>query len=247
MTMDIRIVKAGEFGDASCRALLECMAGYASPVVGLATGKTPTALYETLREAVVEGRASVAEVRPFAIDEYGGPRDHPCANRAFFARYWDVIPGAAPVEQFNPEARGSGELRRFRGALAAAGGLDVVVLGIGLNGHLAFNEPLTSPFVAAHVAVLAQQTLDAALPCWGKDVPQWGMTIWLAEILGSGRALLLANGTAKAAIVARALRGDVDAECPASFLRGHGALTVVLDEAAGALTLPSPVATGEGS
>jgi glucosamine-6-phosphate deaminase len=231
--MNVVVARATDFGRAALRAFQDGCAGLAAPAAGLATGRTPTPLYQALAAAVRDGKADVRAVRPFAIDEYGGPPGHPCSNRAYFQRYWETIPGAAPVAQFDVAAADpTNETRRFAGALAEAGGLDVVVLGIGMNGHLAFNEPGTPREGGAAWVPLAERTRASARACWAEETPRFGMTLGLAELLGARRALLLANGAAKAAIVRRALAGPVGADCPASFLQAHGALTVVLDEAA---------------
>lgn len=202
------------------------------PVVGLATGQTPTALYEALREGATAGRIDVSRWRPFAIDEYVCRCDHGCANRAFFERYWDTIPGAAPVVQFEPEAADlMAEAQRFGRLLAEAGGLEVVVLGIGMNGHLAFNEPGSLRDTPARAVTLSPESRSSAARCFA-EVPTQGLTLGLAELLGARRVLLLANGGEKAGVVRRALEGPIGSACPASFVRDHPGATVVLDEAA---------------
>jgi glucosamine-6-phosphate deaminase len=232
MALDVRFVPGSEFGAASLGAFLEALAGFPEPVVGLATGNTPLPLYAGLRVAVEAGRASVAQVRPFAIDEYDGPGGHPCSNRTFFARWWETIPGARPVEQFVTGREPTGEVTRFAARLEEARGLDVAVLGIGMNGHLAFNEPGTGRDApAAHVA-LTKATRASARVCWGVTTPTHGYTLGLRELLGARLVLLLASGGTKAAIVARALEGPVGPACPASFVREHPGAVVVLDEAA---------------
>lgn len=237
MGMRVTVVSPEAFGVAACRELLILAGGFAAPLLGLATGRTPIPLYETLDDRVRLGEISLTSFRPpFAIDEYVvAERDDPCANRAFFARHWDHIPGVSPVIQFDPGASDlDAEAASFAARLAAAGGLDVVVLGIGMNGHLAFNEPRTLRDYTAMLTELTPQTRASAAACFGDAVPTHGLTLGLAEILASRRALLLANGAAKADIVARALEGPVTADCPASFLQEHPHCSVVLDTAAAA-------------
>ncbi|MEX1103153.1 MAG: glucosamine-6-phosphate deaminase [Dehalococcoidia bacterium] len=231
--MDLRIVRHDMFAGACADAFLEVIDGFARPVVGLATGNSPIPLYDELRQRVYGMRVDLSAVRPFAIDEYGGRRDHHCSNHSFFERYWASIPGVEPVHEFNSEAQELAvECASFAVALEKAGGLDVVVLGIGANGHLAFNEPGTARDAPARVARLAPETMESARVCWQDETPAHGLTLGLRELLSARKALLLANGSRKAAIVARALRGEVGLDCPASFLQKHPGLTVVLDEAA---------------
>ncbi len=231
--MDIRIVRHDNFAAACADAFLDRIAGVERPVVGLATGSSPIPLYDELRMRVYDGRADLSTVHPFAIDEYGGRRDHHCSNHSFFERYWASIPGVSTVEQFDPEAEEpSVECARLAVALEKAGGFDLVVLGIGINGHLGFNEPGTPREAPARVAPLAPETQERARVCWQDDTPAHGLTFGLRELLAARRALLVANGKAKSAVVARALRGPVSPDCPASFLQQHPDLTVVLDDAA---------------
>ena len=238
--MDVRIVSHASYAAACADTFLELIRGFASPVVGLATGNSPIPLYDELRARAYDGRVELSAVRPFAIDEYGGRRSHHCSNHSFFERYWSSIPGAQPVEQFDPEAAElSVDCARLAVELEKAGGLDVVVLGIGVNGHLAFNEPGTPRDAPARAARLAAETQEQARVCWQDETPTWGLTLGPRELLAARRALLVANGRAKAAIVARALTGPVVADCPASFLQEHSDLTVVLEEAAAA-TLMRP-------
>ena len=243
--MEVIVVEPERFGEAALEAVLRATAGIRAPIVGLATGNTPVPLYAALR--AMRGGEWVARVRPFAIDEYGGRRDHACANRAYFARHWETIPGAAPVEQFDPDAPDrDAECARVAAALRAAGGMDLVVLGIGTNGHLAFNEPGADRDTTAREVRLAEASMAAARGCWGAETPETGLTLGLAEILGARQALLLASGGGKAAIIAEALQGPVGPHCPASYLQGHPAAVVVLDTGAAALLRRGAIATRPG-
>lgn len=231
--MDIRVVTADEFGAACLAALLEGVQDVERPVVGLPTGNTPVALFEALKAAVASGEASISRWRPFAIDEYGGPRNHPCSNWAFFRRYWDVIPGAQPVEQFDPEAADlDAECARMAGALESAGGLDVALLGVGLNGHLAFNEPGSRRDSTVRRMELHRDSRESARPCWGADAPTWGLTLGLRELLSARTVIVMANGQAKADIVAAAIQGLETDDCPASIVRSCHRPVWVLDEGA---------------
>lgn len=233
---DIRVVGSADFGSECLRALLESVASTRDPVVGLPTGNTPVALFEKLRAEVQASRIDISSWRPFAIDEYGGPRTHPCSNRAFFARYWDTIPGARPVEQLDPEAADlAAECTRMSSALADAGGLSVAILGIGMNGHLAFNEPGAARHSTVRNVQLHDASMASARACWGDETPTWGLTLGLAELLGALKVLVFANGPAKAEIVARALEGPPSLDCPASLTAPLDNAVWVLDEAAAGL------------
>ena len=231
MTADVRVVPAERFGEASLDAFFEAVRGFERPCVGLATGDTPYPLYRELRARVEVCRTSAIAWRPVAIDAYDAPQESPCSNRSFFARWWDAIPGAPPVAQFVPDGDVEAELARFGELLAGYGRLDVAVLGIGSNGHLAFNEPGSAPDDGLrHVALTLRPAIAPAPAGGAARNPR--LHARAARAARARRALLLASGAAKRAIVARALSGPVGADVPARYLRGHAALTVVLDEAA---------------
>ncbi len=233
MAPALHVVPAAEFGRASAAVVLSLAAGFERPVIGLPTGSTPLGLYRELSELVSRGELDVSLWRPVAIDEYVGPREHPCSNRSYFVRHWDAIPGAPAVEQFEPQSSDPyGEASSFAARLAAAGGLDVAVLGIGINGHVAFNEPGSRADSGARPVSLHEESRRSAAACWGADTPERGLTLGMAELLAARCVVLLANGHAKAGVIARALRSPVSSECPASFLQRHDHLEVVLDEQA---------------
>ena len=122
----------------------------------------------------------------------------------------------------------------------AAGGLDIAVLGIGVNGHLAFNEPGASRDGRAAAVPLTPATIERSRPCWADEAPRWGLTLGLGELLAARRVLLLANGAHKASILAQALCGPVSADCPASWLQEHPHAVVIADAAAARADPPTP-------
>ena len=231
--VDVRVVTAEGFGEACLKALLDAVRDRDHPVIGLPTGNTPVALYERLAAAAHAGEVDISSWRPFAIDEYGGPRDHRCSNRVFFSKHWATIPGAAAVEQFDPGAQDiERECRRMGAALERAGGLTVSLLGIGMNGHLAFNEPGSAADSTVRRMELREETRRSAAACWGEDAPHWGLTLGLRELLGAERVIVMANGTSKAGVVAAAVEGPASVDLPASLsVRRHGTAWI-LDEAA---------------
>ncbi|MGE3073315.1 MAG: 6-phosphogluconolactonase [Dehalococcoidia bacterium] len=231
--IDIRIVPARGFGRACLDALQEAAGGRPKIAIGLPTGNTPIALYQEMAMAAAAGSFSVLGWRPFAIDEYGGPKSHPCSNRSFFQQYWVAIPGAPDVEQFDPEAQDiDAEIQRMRGAVGSAGGLDIALLGIGLNGHVAFNEPGSTLENSVRRVELTEVSRQSARACWGDETPTWGLTLGLRELFGAGAVIIMANGLTKANIVAAAIDGPATGQVPASLSRRSTRVTWVLDEAA---------------
>jgi glucosamine-6-phosphate deaminase len=217
-------------------------------VVLLATGNTPLemyARYAALRRAAASGgvggggAAAAAPLDCFALDEYTGvPADDPrcCGGvlRAACAVPWGVPP--ARLHLLAPdEAAALASVRAHEAALAGVGGADVCVLGLGVNGHLGFNEPGADPAGVGGVVDLAPSSV-AANAAWfcGVRAPARGVTVGLATILAARRVLLLAFGAAKAGAVAGMVEGAPSVACPASALQAHPHVVVVLDNAAAA-------------
>jgi glucosamine-6-phosphate deaminase len=140
------------------------------------------------------------------------------------------------------------ECARYEEAIAAAGGLDLLLLGVGRNGHVGFNEPAEGLHARSHVATLHAETRDANAEAFGGDpraVPPRALSMGMATILGARAIVLLATGDEKAAAVQRALEGPVTTSVPASFLQLHPAVTWMLDEgAAGRLGPGARLAAG---
>jgi glucosamine-6-phosphate deaminase len=127
------------------------------------------------------------------------------------------------------------EALRFGRELAAAGGIGLQLLGLGLNGHVGFNEPPCAAEVSTRVVELCPTTRRQNATAFGGDpaaVPAQAITVGLAEILAARRILLVVTGAAKAAVLARLLREEPSEDLPASWLRRHTAVTLLVDRAA---------------
>jgi glucosamine-6-phosphate deaminase len=207
-------------------------------VLGLATGSSPLALYDELARRHRAG-LSFARVRGFLLDEYVGlPAGHPESYRAVIDRELvqrvDLAPGAVQA----PDG-GAADLpaacAAYEAALRAAGGVDLQVLGVGTDGHLAFNEPGSSLASRTRVKTLTAQTRRDNARFFGGDVeavPRHVLTQGLGTILEARHLLLLATGAAKAEAVHHMVEGPVGALWPATVLQLHPHVTVLLDEAA---------------
>lgn len=210
-------------------------------VLGLATGSSPLPAYQELVRRHRSGSGpSYAGVRAFLLDEYVGlPPGHPQSYRETIFRELTDALGIARDRVASPDPApdllpGAGE--RYEEAIRAAGGVDLQVLGIGADGHLAFNEPGSSLGSATRLKTLTAQTRadNARFFDSADQVPRHVLTQGLGTILRAGRLLLVATGAGKAAAIAAAVEGPVSASCPASVLQLHPRATVLLDEAAAA-------------
>jgi len=205
-------------------------------VLGLATGSTPLPVYQALRPRL-EG-VDVSRVRGFALDEYVGiDPAHPESYRSVITREVVEPLGLNPELIHTPNGaletiEHAGE--DYEAAIAAAGGVDVQILGIGTSGHIGFNEPGSSFASRTRVKTLIEQTrIDNARFFESiDDVPVHCITQGLGTILEARHLFLLAFGEGKADAVAAAVEGPVTSSLPGSAIQLHPHVTVVVDEAA---------------
>ncbi|WP_138443211.1 glucosamine-6-phosphate deaminase [Sinomonas susongensis] len=209
-----------------------------SPVLGLATGSTPLGTYSELIRRHCEAGLSFARAQAFTLDEYLGlPAEHPESYRSVIRREFTdsvdlpahavhSLDGQAP----DPEA----EAARYEAAIAGAGGVDVQILGIGTDGHIGFNEPMSSLASRTRIKTLTEQTRrdNARFFPTPEDVPRHVLTQGLGTIREARHILLIGLGEGKASAIAAAVEGPLAAACPASSLQLHPHTTVLVDEGA---------------
>ncbi|MFI7494138.1 glucosamine-6-phosphate deaminase [Kocuria sp. M4R2S49] len=243
--MDVVIVPtAADVGTYAADVVAARIAQEPRTVLGVATGSSPVGIYRELARRRAAGSLDPTHLTCFALDEYVGlAPDHPRSYAAYLDREVARPLGLPSGRVRVPEASRTdleAAAEEYEQAIAAAGGIDLQILGIGTNGHIGFNEPISALSSRTRVAALSAQTrTDNARFFDGPDaVPTHCLTQGLGTILESRRVLLVAQGERKAAAVAAAVEGPVAARCPASVLQFHPRATLVLDEAAAsALTL----------
>lgn len=204
-------------------------------VTALPTGRTPDPLYAGLRARAAAGRLDASRLRVVGLDEYVGiGRDD---RRSFYRELRDELLDAlgVPPERhlaFDGAAADlDAEARRVSRALAAWGGIDLCLLGLGANGHVAFNEPGTPPSAGARVVRLADETRERNFP-GAPCAPRRALTLGLAEILAAAEVWLLVSGEDKREALRAVLEGPVTPAIPASALRGHPCVVVLADREA---------------
>ena len=213
-----------------------------SPVLGLATGHTPINVYRELARLHREENLDLSGVITFNLDEYWPiaaaalQSYHRWTNENFF-RSVNIPPEnihilSGTVAEREIEAH----CRAYEEAIAAAGGIDVQILGIGRIGHIGFNEPGSDRLSRTRLVRLDKVTRrDAAADFFGEEnVPERALTMGVGTILEAREICLLAFGEHKAPILRRAVEGDVTTAVAASFLQEHPAATFYTDEAAAA-------------
>lgn len=214
--------------------------------LGLATGRTMEPVYAALAEAwraLSPGECAQRRRQwlSFNLDDYVGlGAADPRSFRAVMQRQLVQPLGLDPARVHLP-AGDAGDpaaaVARYGAELAAAGGIGLQLLGIGLSGHVGFNEPPCQPSSPCRVVELDATTRHQNAADFGGDparVPAQAITLGLAEILAAEEIVLMATGAHKAAVLRRALREPPTAALPASWLQGHPALTVLADAAAAA-------------
>jgi glucosamine-6-phosphate deaminase len=207
-----------------------------SLVLGLPTGRTPLPFYKALREGPV---ADWSQVRTFNLDEFVGvDASSPDSYRAYMQRelFGPVGVPAAHVEFLNGCALDLDlECERYEQAIAAAGGIDLMILGIGTNGHIGFNEPGPYLHARSHRAHLQPGTRQSNAAMFGGDVarvPEAALSMGMATILQARSVVLMATGAGKANVVEAMTGGHITTSLPASFLQLHPRATVMLDREA---------------
>jgi glucosamine-6-phosphate deaminase len=210
-------------------------------VLGLPTGRTPLLFYEELTRLAANGRADFSGATTFNVDEFLGiPASHPGSYRSFMQRhlFGHVNLDPSRINFLHGDASDpTDECCRYEKAIGEAGGIDLLILGIGTNGHIGFNEPANELHARTHRVTLRPETRRSNAPLFGgnaHDVPAEALSMGMATILQARSIVLLATGRSKAHCVARALRGPITPQLPASFLQLHHDVEVMLDEAAAA-------------
>ncbi|MCL6443587.1 MAG: glucosamine-6-phosphate deaminase [Alicyclobacillus sp.] len=250
--MNIRIFPDSQTGSVYAAAIVEyVIKSLPSPVLGLATGSTPIPLYEELVRFHKRG-LSFAHVTTINLDEYVGlSASHPQSYHHFMYRHLFQHVDVRPDRTFIPDGSASdlaAECARYDDVIRNHP-IDIQILGIGVNGHIGFNEPDSALKAHTHVVRLAKETIAANSRFFkpGEAVPVEAITMGLQSILLAKQILLLAFGEEKAEAVANAVYGDVRTSSPASVLQLHPNVTFVLDEAAAKLVLEREQAQASGS
>lgn len=208
------------------------------PVLGVATGSSPLELYAELARLVGTGVLDLTHVSAFALDEYVGlPPGHPESYAEVIRRTVTEPLGLDPSRVHTPDGFASdihAAALAYEAAIRAAGGIDIQILGIGANGHIGFNEPISSLASRTRIKSLAPRTRadNARFFNSPDEVPLHCLTQGLGTIMDARELLLVAQGEAKATAIAAVVEGPLTAFVPGSVLQAHQHATVIIDEAA---------------
>jgi glucosamine-6-phosphate deaminase len=205
--------------------------------LGLATGSTPVAIYRDLIRMYREGELDFSQVRTVNLDEYCGlPGTHPQSYRYFMdSNFFDHI-NIDKANTFVAGGEGDPEANacELEEKVHEGGAVDLQLLGIGNNGHIAFNEAAESLHAKAHVEVLTESTIQANARFFDSidEVPTKAITMGMGGILSAKKIVLLATGPAKAEAIRGLLTNDVITTLnPSTLLKLHSDVVVIIDEA----------------
>lgn len=229
---------AQQVGQAAATLLAAQLISKPDSVLGLATGSTPIPTYQALISLYRAGVVDFSSASSFNLDEYVGlPVEHGCSYHSFMREqlfdHVNMLADHIHIPDGNA-ADPQTECARYDQAIAAAGGIDIQVLGIGRNGHIGFNEPADAFVKGTNKVALTASTIDANARFFASrdDVPTHAYTMGIGSIMKAKRVLLVVNGEKKAQAVKDCFFGPIKPQAPGSILQLHPDFTLVADEAA---------------
>lgn len=239
--MEVIITKTADEASAFAAEIIERkLMSKPTAVLGLATGSTPLGLYKELVKRHREKGLDFSKVTTFNLDEYIGlSPSHPQSYRYFMEenlfKHINVPAGAIHVPYGHAESV-LDFCAWYEDEIKRSGGIDIQILGIGGDGHIAFNEPGSSLGSRTRLKTLTEQTIrdNARFFSSMDEVPRFAITMGVGTILEARQIILLAFGASKADIIAEAIEGPVTSQVTASALQLHPDVTVCLDQPAAA-------------
>ncbi len=222
-------------------------------VLGLATGSSPLGTYKCLIEGYEKGDLDFSRCSAANLDEYCGLTKDNDQSYAYFM--YENLFKHINIDMANTNipdgtnADAEAECKRYDAAVAALGGVDIQLLGIGHNGHIGFNEPADSFAKGTHRVALTQRTIDANTRFFARreDVPTHAYTMGIKTIMSAKKILLIASGAEKAPIIYEMAAGPIVPSVPASVLQLHNDVTIVADAAALSVLLEKAPELVEGA
>ncbi len=222
-----------ELSERAANIIIQGIANKPNFVLGLATGSTPIGAYQWLIDGNRCGKVDFSEVTTFNLDEYVGlPVENEHSYRYFMNdrlfNHINIKPKNTHVPCGLAENLAE-EGARYDALIKECGGIDLQLLGIGVDGHIGFNEPDNVFIKSTHEVVLDESTIRANARFFSSmdEVPKTAITMGMMSIMKAKKILLLANGEAKKAILDRAFSGEIDPRVPASILQLHPDVTVI--------------------
>ncbi|MFD1067123.1 glucosamine-6-phosphate deaminase [Oceanobacillus locisalsi] len=225
-----------EMGQIAAKKIMEQVNAKPESVLGLATGSTPEGLYEEIIQAHKDDNVSFKDVTTFNLDEYVGLDKDNHQSYYYYMHHLlfnHIDINGGQVNLPNGDALDlQEECNRYEKAIKQADGIDIQILGIGLNGHIGFNEPGTPFSMQTHIVDLDESTRQANARFFDSidDVPLQAITMGIDTIMQSKQIILIVSGLQKAEALKQLVNGPVTEDFPASILQKHANVTIIADQ-----------------
>lgn len=210
-------------------------------VLGLATGSTPIPTYKAMADLYNAGAVDYSKVTTYNLDEYVGLGHEHDQSYYYFMHdnlfKYINIPEESIHVLSGTAADLDAECAAYEKSIEKDGGIDLQILGIGHNGHIAFNEPADAFAPVTHVVSLTERTIEANTRFFASsaDVPRQAVSMGIGTIMKAKAIVLIATGAGKAQAVHDMVYGEIDPSCPASILQLHPNCTILCDKEAGSM------------
>lgn len=230
-----------EVGIVSAKEVEKLIKSKPDCILGFATGSTPVSMYENLVSMYNRGEIDFSKVTTFNLDEYKGLKgDHHQSYRYFMDtnlfNHINIDKNNTHVPNGTADDI-TKECEKYDIDIDEKGGIDLQVLGIGINGHIGFNEPSDFLNIGTHLTKLKEETIKTNSRFFDsvEQVPTEAITMGLGSIMKAKKILLLASGKNKAEIIAKLAEGQISTEIPASLLQVHSDVVIIVDKDAASL------------
>ena len=208
-------------------------------ILGLATGSTPVGMYQELVRMHKEEGLDFSAVKSYNLDEYYPIDPQNDQSYRYFMNqnlfnHVNIAPESTHVPCGAPGTDPEASCKAYNEALAACGGIDIQILGIGENGHIGFNEPDDALISDTHITGLTESTISANARFFDKieDVPRKVITMGMASIFKAKKILLLISGVKKHEVTKELLHDRITTSVPATLLKLHSDVVLICDKAA---------------
>lgn len=237
----MKIYKTDNYYGMSCKAaniIVSQIILKPDSVLGLATGSTPAGIYQQLISKYIKGELDFSKINTVNLDEYIGLDKDNSQSYSYYMekKFFNHI--NIPVDNYHlPDGMAKDsekECKRYDQLIKDLGGIDLQLLGLGVNGHIAFNEPYEYFSKGTQLVALTQSTIDVNSRFFENpnDVPRYSYTMGIKSIMQAKKIILVVNGIEKAEILKQTIYGSITPKVPASILQLHNDVTVVADSKA---------------
>lgn len=238
--MEIKILDTQKIDEEVANLFIETINNKPNCILGLATGSSPLGVYALLVKACKENKVSFKQVKTFNLDEYVGLDGNHNQSYRYFMNHnlFDHI----DIDKNNTRVPSGLNMtnetaKQYDKEIEKAGGIDLQILGIGSNGHIAFNEPGTPLDSLTHIVTLDESTRKDNARFFNSidEVPTHAVSMGLASIMKAKKIVLIATGPKKAKAIKALVEGDVTSSLPVSVLKNHPDATIYVDFEAASL------------